>query len=162
MSTGEYQIFTEDYDDLVTAILASSAFPAIYGPVKIGSDFFVDGVIRETTPITMAIDSGATEIDIIITNPEGVKQGFVKKPSVFDLTTRSVDILIESVMDFDLFKVQMYNNLVAAGIRPDKRYVKMRIFRPYGTLTDDATNFNPDKIRDIIDIGYEDAKSLTL
>jgi NTE family protein len=46
-------------------LLGSSAIPLIFPAVKIGSEYFGDGAIRQLTPISPAIHMGATRVFVI-------------------------------------------------------------------------------------------------
>jgi predicted acylesterase/phospholipase RssA len=43
-------------------ILASAALPGVYPPVEIDGRLLIDGGIANNTPITTAINAGATEV----------------------------------------------------------------------------------------------------
>lgn len=49
----------------VPALLASTAIPGIFPPVTIGRREYVDGGVANHTPITVAIELGATEIYVL-------------------------------------------------------------------------------------------------
>jgi NTE family protein len=51
----------------IEAILASSALPAVFPPVQIGDRVLIDGGIVNNTPITTAIELGATEVWVLST-----------------------------------------------------------------------------------------------
>lgn len=51
----------------VEAILASAALPGILPPVEWGDRMLIDGGIANNTPITAAIDAGATEVWVLST-----------------------------------------------------------------------------------------------
>ncbi len=51
----------------VDAILASSALPAVFPPVLIGDRLLIDGGVVNNTPISTAIDAGATEVWVLST-----------------------------------------------------------------------------------------------
>lgn len=50
-----------------TALLASTAIPAIFPPIAHGNSFLVDGGIANNTPISTAIDLGATKVIVLPT-----------------------------------------------------------------------------------------------
>lgn len=52
---------------VVTALLASTAIPAIFPPVSHENSFLVDGGIANNTPISTAIDLGATRVIVLPT-----------------------------------------------------------------------------------------------
>jgi NTE family protein len=49
----------------VPALLASTAIPGVFPPVTIGRRIYVDGGVANHTPITAAIELGATEIYVL-------------------------------------------------------------------------------------------------
>lgn len=51
----------------IEAILASSAIPGVFPPVTIGGQAFIDGGIVNNTPITQAIQAGATDVWVLST-----------------------------------------------------------------------------------------------
>lgn len=46
-------------------LMASSALPAIFPPVRIGSEYFGDGAIRQTAPMSAALHLGADKLLVI-------------------------------------------------------------------------------------------------
>jgi len=51
----------------VDTILASAALPGVFAPVRIGDRTFIDGGVIDNTPITKAIDAGASEVWVLST-----------------------------------------------------------------------------------------------
>ncbi len=60
-----------------TALLASTAIPAIFPPVVVGNHFLVDGGVANNTPISTAIDLGATRVIVL---PTGFDCVLVNQP----------------------------------------------------------------------------------
>ena len=59
--------------DLTDAILASCALPAVFEPVTLGAETYVDGGVRETLPSRLALDRlGVTRCYAVVANPPGV------------------------------------------------------------------------------------------
>jgi len=56
--------FTDDNTQvsLLDAVLASASIPFIFPPVKLGSENFVDGGVRDILPIQVALDAGADHV----------------------------------------------------------------------------------------------------
>ena len=52
------------------AIRASAAIPALFPPVKLWKEMFIDGGVVQNTPLLPAIDEGATEIHVVSLNPK--------------------------------------------------------------------------------------------
>lgn len=159
ISSGRYECFDQEDDDFISAVLASSAFPGMLSPIKMKDQLWVDAGVQELSPIRMAIDMGATEVDVITSSPEIRIKKFIEKPSLIDIIKRTVDLSTDKILENDIERVIMYNKLAEAGLT-DKKPVKLRIFRPHNNLLDDVLNFDPEKIREMIEIGYEDARRI--
>ena len=67
LTDGRERWFT--YGPAVDAVLASSAVPAIFPPVEIGEERFIDGGVVNNVPIRRAIDGGATRIVVLLCGP---------------------------------------------------------------------------------------------
>lgn len=159
INSGKYMTIDQDDDNFIDAILASSAFPMLLNPIKIKDQLFIDGGCKELSPIRMAIEQDADEIDIITSAPEVRTKRFIEKPSIIDIVKRVIDISTDTILENDIERVLMYNKLAEAGLT-DKKPVKIRIFRPHNSLLDDILNFDPQKIQEMIEIGYEDARRI--
>lgn len=51
--------------DAATAIVASTAIPAAFAPVKFGKLYLADGAITSCTPVTVAVMAGATRLIVL-------------------------------------------------------------------------------------------------
>ncbi|MGW7414883.1 patatin-like phospholipase family protein [Streptomyces sp. NPDC054863] len=54
-----------DSGPLVPGVMASSAVPGLWPPVRIGEEHYVDGGVAESVPITRAIAHGATTVYVL-------------------------------------------------------------------------------------------------
>lgn len=157
LHTGKYTIFNQDSDDFINAVLASSAFPAAFMPVKINNDLFIDGGVKTISPIKAAIDMGATEIDVITTSPDVRDKKFIQDPSIIDIIRRSFDVATDKILSNDIEIAIMYNKLAEAELS-DKKPIKLNILRPHYNLIDNVLDFDPIKIKEMMLCGYNDAK----
>jgi len=64
----------------VEAILASAAMPAIFPPVEIDGEKYIDGGIVDNVPIQRALDAGATRIVILLCSPPVVAPAPSRRP----------------------------------------------------------------------------------
>lgn len=57
----------------VEHLLASSAIPLLFAPVKIGEEYFGDGAVRQSAPISPALHLGASRVLVVGVsgNPRG-------------------------------------------------------------------------------------------
>ena len=59
--------------DLVDAVRASCAIPAVLPPVRLGDEHYVDGGVREALPVEVAVDQlGVTRCYAVVASPPGV------------------------------------------------------------------------------------------
>jgi len=120
-------------------LMASSAIPLIFPAVRLGAEFFGDGSVRQTFPLSPAIHFGAERILAIGTRstmappPTPVLQE--KYPSV----ARSLGLLLDSVfmdhLDADAEVLESMNRVLADGPAEDPssgafRPVDFLLFRP--------------------------------
>ena len=64
----------------IEAILASAAMPAIFPPVEINGEKYIDGGIVDNVPFQRAIDAGATRIVILLCSPPVVAPPPSRRP----------------------------------------------------------------------------------
>ena len=111
LETGELRYMTEagtfvDRDnrpveggphDLATGVLASCSIPAVFRPVPIGSETFVDGGARENLPAELAIGHlGAQRNYVVSSQSSGVqRRGSMADADLFAIVMRSTEILID-------------------------------------------------------------------
>jgi NTE family protein len=155
--TGERKVWTEqDGPRLWDGVLASSSFPVMLEPVRIGSALYTDDGVRDITPIGEAILAGATEIDAIACSPLGVPPH--KPKTGLDVLERCLMAMSDEIdrQDFDV--VELYNGLVRTGQAPGKREITLRVLRPREPVLESGLDFDPRKIRANIELGFEAAK----
>lgn len=157
LSSGKYTIFDQNSDYFLEAVIASASFPAMLTPVEFMGQLWSDGGIKEISPLKKAIDLGATEIDVIVTSPQTRIKKFIPNPSTIDILKRSVDLSTDKILANDIEKIEMNNQLAKAGIA-DKQFIKLNIVRPDYNLIEDLLDFRPEKLHEMIEIGYADAK----
>ncbi len=67
LTDGREHWFT--YGPVAEAVLASAAIPAIFPPVEVDGDRFIDGGVVDNVPIRRAIEAGATRIVVLLCTP---------------------------------------------------------------------------------------------
>ncbi len=78
LADGQERWFT--YGSAVDAVLASTAIPAIFPPVDIGGDRYIDGAVVNNVPLRRAIDAGATRIVVLLCTPPTYTPGSPRRP----------------------------------------------------------------------------------
>lgn len=145
-TTGEYRAATEDAEDIVSWIMASSAFPVFFPPVPIVGHYWTDGGVMNIVPLNDVIEAGATEIDIILASPANA--GFYYGlPGIFSQMMRNIDIMSSEVQRNDL------------QAKINGKNVKIRIFKPAMQLTSNSLNFDPKRIKNMYQEGRRVAEN---
>lgn len=86
----------------VEALLASSAIPGVFPPVKIGSHYLVDGGVTNNTPISVAIAKGAERIIVF---PTGMSCGLKTPPKgVVEMALQTLNLAVSHRLKFDMEK----------------------------------------------------------
>jgi NTE family protein len=79
LTDGHERWFT--YGPVVDAVLASAAVPAIFPPIEIDGERFIDGGVVDNVPIRRAIDAGATRIVVLLCAPPVYSPTTPKRPA---------------------------------------------------------------------------------
>jgi NTE family protein len=100
--------------------LASAAIPMLFPPVQIGSQLYVDGGVRQNTPIAPAIRLGASHVLVVGTSRlvRGVahaRPGAQQAPSATFLLGKIMNALLLDHLDNDLGFVNLLNDLLQSG-----------------------------------------------
>ena len=157
VNSGLYKTYNNKNINIKKAIMASSAFPPFFSPVKIDDELEFDAGLKEYTPIRDAIKAGATEIYIICSETENMEYINPEKYKTLQIFKRFVSILASEVITNDFNLTQEINKNVLSGICKDKKYIKCHIIKPQKELTDDSINFDHKLMTKLIEIGYNDA-----
>jgi NTE family protein len=78
LTDGRERWFT--YGPALDAVLASCAIPAIFPPVEIDGERYIDGAVVNNVPIRRAIDAGATRIVVLLCTPPVFTPQLPKRP----------------------------------------------------------------------------------
>ena len=132
LESGKIEIFEQG--DLVSSIMASSAFPSLMDPVKINDSLYIDGAMTINYPSKPLKDKG---IDIVI--GVDLSQGLANR----DNLQSAIDIL-NQVIDFGIQK----------ETKNQYQYTDVNIHPDLTGMT--ATSY--DAKRAILDSGYVEAK----
>jgi predicted acylesterase/phospholipase RssA len=155
--------------DLIKAVIASSAFPIAYEPVKMHGGLWSDGGLVAKQPITPAIRLGADVVFLITVDPE--KEVVPKIKTFLDVGMRAFDILMSRNVQADLRVLESVNQICEGyagkvGLRPEQlvleigdhryRYLKAFTIRPATPVKATLLDFDGDIARPAIEQGYKD------
>ena len=157
LDTGEYRYGTQDDPNFASWVLASSAYPVFFTPINIEGKLWSDGGIKRVTPLGMAIQLGADEIDVIMCdNPYNEAPWSSHNASaVPDVMFRALDLQGDQIMKNDIEVVGLKNNL--SQLDPQYKKVKVEVVMPAQKLNDNSLAFIPAEIDRMMSQGYADA-----
>ena len=159
----------EHAHDLIRAVVASSAFPMAYEPVKMHGGLWSDGGLVAKQPITPAIRLGADVVFLIAVDP--AKEVIPRIKTFLDVGMRAFDILMSRNVIADMRVLQNVNQICESyaarmGWRPEElileigehtyRYLKAFTIRPDTPLTATLLDFDGRIARPAIEQGYKD------
>lgn len=165
LNTGKYEVFDQYYKHLVKATMASAAFPMMFPAVKMRGGLYVDGGVRNVTPLKSAIDiPGVTEVDVVLTfNPKDGHKPSKDPKNVVEVAGKTINSMMNEILLNDLKVAKLYNDLAGTEGYEDKRKIKIRIFYPTRSLNVaglDSLKFDPEKTKHMLDVGYDSAREL--
>ncbi len=117
-------------------IMASIAVPMVFPPVKIGTEYFGDGAMRQATPLSPAVHLGADRILVVgIRDETGGSPSDVGAgpPSFAQIAGYMLDTLFMDGLYTDLERITRINELLDS-IPPEKRSRPISQMRPIDTM----------------------------
>jgi hypothetical protein len=156
-------------NDLLLAVIASSAFPIVYETVPLQGTMFTDGGIVSNQPIRPAIRLGADVLFLVMVEPRSQRRGEIK--TFLDLGVRAIDILMSQNLRTDLRILNSVNAQCAQfaeelGLRPEQvcvnvgshryRYLKPILVEPSAELSATVLDFDGQITAPAMLTGYRD------
>ncbi|HET9742545.1 MAG TPA: patatin-like phospholipase family protein [Terriglobales bacterium] len=165
----------ENNRDLIQAVIASSAFPIAYEPVKMENGLWSDGGLVSKEPVLPAIRLGADVLFLISVDP--AQEVIPKIKNFLDVGMRAFDILMARNVKAELRLLETVNQIcenyaAKLGARPEQvrleigdrnyRYLKAFTIRPAVPLRATLLDFEGEVARSAIEQGYKDAAQTVL
>lgn len=100
--------------DTVQALLASTAIPAFFPPVKMNGTYLIDGGVASITPIEAAIRQGAERLIVLPTGLSCARDRDVIPSNTFEMSLYAINLLIagQLVSDFHTYRDQARISIV--------------------------------------------------
>jgi NTE family protein len=163
--SGEYELVPNTAPDFLDAVWQSATMPVIWE--AIGPRAYVDGGLRNVTPLGDALAYGASEI-VVIACSSGLIEPAKPPSNLLDVAKRSLtDITINEILRNDVEEFIRINDLVRqgheAGIALKKqdgtpyRYCRITVIEPAEPLGD-TLDFSQESIRQRMKQGEEMAR----
>lgn len=108
--------------ELLPAVLASAALPAVYPPVTIGGRRFIDGGVVDNVPIGRAVELGCTTIYVLHVGPHGRPDVEIKRPLDAALLAYWIARNHRFARDLASLPAGVDAVVLPTGVRPDIRY----------------------------------------
>lgn len=99
----------------VDHLMASSAIPFLFSPVKLNREYFSDGSIRQTAPISPALHLGADRVLVIGNHQTEFKLERVennKPPTLGEIAGHTLNSVFLDSLDADIERLQRINKTV--------------------------------------------------
>ncbi len=133
----------------VDHLLASSALPMLFPPQRIGGEYFVDGSLRMTQPLSPVIKMGADRILVIGVRNESLPVGDFSEraPGIAEVAGYTLDSLFSENLNTDIERMEEVNRLMEAvpfwrRRKLRKRSIRVMIIRPSEDLRNVAARFS--------------------
>jgi len=100
----------------VDHLMASSAIPFLFSPVKLNREYFSDGSIRQTAPISPALHLGADRVLVIGNHQNEPKLERVHKPkapTIGEIAGHTLNSIFLDSLDADIERLQRINKTVS-------------------------------------------------
>lgn len=153
-------------------LMASSAIPFFFPPTKVGENYFGDGCIRQTTPLSPAIHLGATKLLAIgVRYPHPVDRmkelafSKVPVPSIGQIVGVMLNAIFLDSLESDVERLLRINALIEEG-RTDLKSIPILMLRPskdLGKMTERLSKELPSFLRYLLKgIGVSEHEGLDL
>lgn len=115
----------------VEHLMASSAIPLLFSPVKLNREYFGDGSIRQTAPISPALHLGADRVLVIgnhMTESGLEESASPKPPTLGEIAGHTLNSIFLDSLDADIERLERINktvNLIGHDVR-EKHGVSLR------------------------------------
>ncbi|MFP5115076.1 patatin-like phospholipase family protein [Bacillaceae bacterium C204] len=145
----------QDYEkDLLTVLRASSSLPFIAPEVRFKDKILLDGGISDPIPLKKAQQDGFSKNIVILTR----NKGYLKKPSKFHYLVNRKYPEYKGLQQSLRNRYQIYNETVEY-LEMEEKKGNVLIIRPTQPLKVGRMERNPQRLEELYNQGYEDARS---
>lgn len=162
LDDGVYEVFGPEDEHFRSALLASTTIPLTVPPVLIRGKRYVDGGVRNITPIGDALAFRPDRIIIVSTAPRNAKAGPPTKilgSWGLGYVKHAVDTVVDEGFESDFREFERLNDIlsVPGNTHRKYRYVPATVIYPEASLGS-GMEFRPDLHKLRFDLGYEAAR----
>ena len=130
--------------------MASSAIPGIYPPVKINREYFGDGAVRQTAPLSTALHLGAKRLVVVGVSHNPDESEIPREltnhaPSLAQMTSTFLNGSFIDTLEEDLYRLGRINKMISYLSEQEKRdlalhHVDVMTITPSKRINDIAAN----------------------
>lgn len=164
--SGKFIVINGKNENIKDFILASGSIPVVFPPVEINNIQYVDGGIRNNTPLKTILESGEYDtVDVIILVPkeDEFKIKSKKLNTIYNILFQTIEILAHKVLYSEVNVINskfMFDGIQEICVNSG---VKLNIYAPEKSLLSaknahTVLNFDKNLINKFIELGYYDAK----
>lgn len=154
METGKAEyIKLEDMDKDIVYVRASSSLPLLSRIVEVDGKEYLDGGIADSIPINRAKEDGNEKNVIVLTQPDGYRKEKNKLLPVMKIKYKKYPNFINSMANRHI----NYNNSLDK-IESEVSNGRAFVIRPSVDMSIDRLEKNRDKLDELYNLGYNDAK----
>ena len=141
-------------------VLASTAIPMIFPPVRVDGQCYVDGSLTQTFPLLPAIEAGADTLYVVGLTAEEPGPG--RPEGLYEMAGRTMEIFLHNNLRQDLEQLEKVNGLVRQKASSKHREIKVVPFFPHEDLgeLEGFLNFSRKRTEKLIEIGYQEGRKV--
>ncbi|KEI01142.1 patatin-like phospholipase family protein [Clostridium botulinum] len=153
-STGKSVYFEKSQcKNIIKVIRASSSLPLVAPIVNINGEPYLDGGISDSIPIKKSIEDGYLKNIVVLTRPKGYRKEQTKFKKIIKFKYRKYPNLIKKIFN----RYKEYNETLDYIEMLEKRD-EIIVIRPSIDLKVDRLEKRVEKLQELYDLGYQDAK----
>ncbi len=143
-----YKDISKIDDESTEWIRASASMPIVSKPVCINGHKYLDGGLSDSIPVKWMEDNGYDKNIVILTRPIG----YIKKPAIKPLT-KLTTLNYPKIEEAILNRSKVYNDTLKYVESDDS----ILVIRPSADLNLSRTEKNPEKLKEMYELGRKDA-----
>lgn len=149
--TGKPEYFyPKDFRNGCEELRASCALPIATKPVQLGKDVYYDGGLTDSIPLKRAFEDGCEKCVVILTQDKNYVKKPMNHPRIVHRALRKYPLMAEEVLN----RHTMYNSQREYVFEQQKQG-KAFVICPDEPLNAPTLEKNPEKLKDIYNIGYK-------
>jgi hypothetical protein len=156
-SVGEVAVL-RTIDEVIEAVVASSAIPAVFEPVKIGDREYVDGGVFSSQPLQAVLADGADAMVVVLVSPSEAPKRARVEPNLVELAGRMLEIAWWRDLQSGLRRLPSdWTTRAAPNAPADAPPLRACVIEPDGILPGGLYGFSPANTAELRRRGEADA-----